>query len=327
MYEGIRNFVPMKVEKYISALLYRYQCVVVPHFGAFITETVSSKFNENTKTFSPPKKTLVFNRLLTTNDGLLANHIAVELKVSFEEAMEIIQSEVAEWNKTIQHTGQLVLGGVGILNLNSDGHFVFESIGTSNYLTTSFGLSPVMTSLIFREEEKAKEEIQIEAKVVQINKEPRKTFSLAKYAAAVVLAVGAFGVYNYYDSYQTLQKESFAVEQSVQDKIEKELQQATFYLEVPQIIDEVTTISKQNETQHLKKIHIVAGAFRTDQRAQLMVEELIANGYPNAKYIKKENKNMRPVVYNSYETVEDAKQDLRQIHESVNANAWIYIEK
>src|SRR5690554_7394832 len=33
----------MMIEKHISALLYRYQCVMVPGFGAFITETRSEE--------------------------------------------------------------------------------------------------------------------------------------------------------------------------------------------------------------------------------------------------------------------------------------------
>lgn len=65
----------MKIEVYISQLLYRYQCVTVPGFGAFLTETHSAQLNESTNSFSS-KKTISFNSRIKNNDGLLANHIA-----------------------------------------------------------------------------------------------------------------------------------------------------------------------------------------------------------------------------------------------------------
>ena len=38
----------MKIEQYISQLLYRYQCVTVPGFGAFLTDYQSAKIDEKT---------------------------------------------------------------------------------------------------------------------------------------------------------------------------------------------------------------------------------------------------------------------------------------
>ena len=56
----IFNFVSMQLEIYISDLLYRYDCVTVPEFGAFLTHRVSAKIHESTHAFYPPKKALVF---------------------------------------------------------------------------------------------------------------------------------------------------------------------------------------------------------------------------------------------------------------------------
>ena len=66
----------MKIENYISQLLYRYQCVTIPNFGAFLTEIQSAKINEETNSFYPPTKLVSFNSYLKNNDGLLANQIA-----------------------------------------------------------------------------------------------------------------------------------------------------------------------------------------------------------------------------------------------------------
>ena len=84
----------MKIELYIAQLLYRYQCVTIPGFGAFLTEIQSAKLNESTNSFSPPKKMIAFNANLKNNDGLLANHIALAEKTSYEYAVSKIQYEV-----------------------------------------------------------------------------------------------------------------------------------------------------------------------------------------------------------------------------------------
>jgi 2',3'-cyclic-nucleotide 2'-phosphodiesterase (5'-nucleotidase family) len=71
----------MKIEQYISQLLFRYQCVTVPGFGAFLTEFQSAQLDENSHSFYPPKKMVSFNPFIKNNDGLLANHLAQAEKI------------------------------------------------------------------------------------------------------------------------------------------------------------------------------------------------------------------------------------------------------
>ena len=66
----------MILAKHITDLLYRYDCVIVPEFGGFITNRIGAKLNESTQTFYPPTKQITFNSHLKHNDGLLANYIA-----------------------------------------------------------------------------------------------------------------------------------------------------------------------------------------------------------------------------------------------------------
>ena len=77
----------MNIEPYIAQLLYRYQCVTVPGFGAFLTEIQSAQLIESSNSFFPPRKMISFNGYLKNNDGLLANHIAQSEKTSYEYAV------------------------------------------------------------------------------------------------------------------------------------------------------------------------------------------------------------------------------------------------
>ena len=309
----------MIIEKHISALLYRYQCVTVPGFGAFITETVSARYNETSNTFAPPKKTILFNSLLQQNDGLLANHIALEEQISFNEAVVLIQDQISLWKEELGNKKVVYLKNIGELSLNSEQKIQFEPVGSTNYLTSSFGLTAVMATALMREQ-------QTETKVIELatatKNKPRLQWM--RYAAAVVAAVGLYSSVSTYQEYEVYQQKKLAVEKDVQNQIEQKLQQATFVIEAPTVIKEkiaeVTTKTEQ------KPFHIVAGAFKTEAKAQILTNELKAKGYVNAKYLTTSKHNMRPVVYNSYATQEEAQADLRQIHEKVNKDAWIFIE-
>ena len=46
----------MQLEKHISELLYRYECVTVPGFGAFLTHYKSARLDVSQHAFYPPHK-------------------------------------------------------------------------------------------------------------------------------------------------------------------------------------------------------------------------------------------------------------------------------
>jgi hypothetical protein len=77
----------MSLTNYINDLLYRYDCVIVPDFGGFVTNAISARVNHFSHTFYPPTKQLTFNSHLTNNDGLLANYIASSENISFKLLM------------------------------------------------------------------------------------------------------------------------------------------------------------------------------------------------------------------------------------------------
>lgn len=310
----------MMIEKHISALLYRYQCVTVPGFGAFITETVSARYNETSNTFAPPKKTILFNSLLQQNDGLLANHIALEEQISFNEAVVLIQDQISLWKANLNGKEVVYLKNIGELSLNSEQKIQFEPVGSTNYLTSSFGLTAVMATALTREQQPTEPKV-IEL-VTSTNNKPRLHWM--RYAAAVVAAVGLYSSVSTYQEYEVYQEKKLAVEKDVQNQIEQKLQQATFVIEAPKVIKE--KIAEVTQQQPTKSFHIVAGAFKTEAKAQILTDELKAKGYTNAKYLSKSKHNMRQVVYNSYATQEEAQADLRLIHEKVNKDAWIFIE-
>ena len=311
----------MMIEKHISALLYRYQCVIVPGFGAFLTETSSARFNELTGTFSPPKKMISFNSQLKNNDGLLTNHIALEENLSYDSALTSIKEKVLIWVETLEKNETLYLKNIGELQLNIENKIIFEPIGSTNYLTSSFGLSSILVSNVKRSNEK-------EPIVIPIQR-AKKGRAYLKYAAVLIVGLGLWGTISTYQQNLAFDSEKSEIEKQVQLQVQNRIQQATFFIETPKIIEETPAIISEPVTESVitKKYHIVAGSFRTEAKAQILVDQLKEKGYSEAKYLDKSKYGMRPVVYNSYETREQAQNELNNIHKKVNQDAWVYIEE
>ena len=90
----------MDLEKHVASLLYRYQCVVVPGFGAFLCQIKSASLQSESNTFLPPYKELSFNAQLDKNDGLLVSHVAQAEGLSYEEALEDVLDASQAWKST-----------------------------------------------------------------------------------------------------------------------------------------------------------------------------------------------------------------------------------
>ena len=72
----------MDVSFFISELLYKHDCVILPGFGGFVTQFVPAKIHPINHTFYPPSKNILFNSKLTRDDGLLFDFIAASQKIA-----------------------------------------------------------------------------------------------------------------------------------------------------------------------------------------------------------------------------------------------------
>nr|WP_315156274.1 SPOR domain-containing protein [uncultured Flavobacterium sp.] len=327
----------MKIEQYIAQLLYRYQCVAVPGFGAFLTETQSAQLQESTTSFFPPKKMISFNANLKNNDGLLAHHIAQTENTSYDYAVSAIQFEVFNWKKRLETHGILSFKNIGTFRLNADANLVFTSEETNNYLTTSFGLSPFVSPMVKRELfEKA-----VEAKTLVEEPVIRHTLTLApeeeeeetrgqrypflRYAAIFVLGLGITSSVGYSIYQKQIEEQTLLVETLVQKKVQNKIQEATFVIASP--IPSVTlsvNASPKKEVSALK-YHIMAGAYRSEENANKELRALKKLGY-EAKRIPENKSGLFPVVYGSYATFAEAQKTQKEIIENENPDAWILIQ-
>lgn len=130
----------MKIEVYLSQLLYTHECVVVPEFGGFLTRQFPAQINQATHMFVPPSKRISFNQRLRTNDGVLTSHIAKRNNLSYLEAQQVVAAAVAQWQQTLNNGQQLQLLDIGRFYYNSEGALQFKAIVDVNFSTETFGM-------------------------------------------------------------------------------------------------------------------------------------------------------------------------------------------
>jgi hypothetical protein len=312
----------MKIEIYIAQLLYRYQCVTIPGFGAFLTEIQSAKLNESTNSFSPPKKMIAFNANLKNNDGLLANHIALAEKTSYEYAVSKIQYEVFNWKKAFEQNELISIKNVGDLRLNADKNIVFTPYDQTNYLTSSFGLAPFVSPLVKREIfEKEVEAIEEKATITMVP-ETRAANPYLKYAAIFVLGLGLAGSVGYPMYQNQIASETILVETAVQKQVQNKIQQATFFIESPV---PAVTLTLKSDKEIKMPYHIMAGVYREEKNANKTLRILTRLGY-DAKRIAPNRNGYFPVLYGSYATFAEAEKAKKEINEKHNPEAWILIQ-
>ena len=316
----ISNFVAMKTEHYIAQLLYRYQCVTVPGFGAFLTEIQPAQLVESTNTFYPPKKVISYNSNLKNNDGLLANHISQAEKIGYEIAVQNISKEVSLWKNALLNQQNIILNGVGTLHLNTSGTLSFEASSQVNFNTASFGLNSFVSPLVQREVlEKMPESVVSEPLVMVPETTTSSRNSYLKYAAVFILALSVAGSIGYkvYDT--KMDEEMKLVQTEVQKDVQNKIQEATFFIENP--LPNVTLTVKEEK----KAYHIVAGAFSSEKNAEKQLKMLQAKGF-KGKILERNKYGLLPVLYGSYSTYAESQIALKEIHKTDNQEAWLLIK-
>lgn len=307
----------MQLDQYISDLLYRYECVILPEFGAFLTQYQSARVHQTTHAFYPPQKKLSFNSQLVDNDGLLANYIAQSELISHEEANLKIASYVRRlWDGL--HLGETqVLKDVGSFSLSAATALQFEPSYHLNYLTSSFGLASFTTPAVAREVYKEQVVALEEKAAIAITPERRNTGWL-KYAAIALigLSIAGAGGFKYV---KDVEAHNLASQEEAKELLDAKIQEATFVIDNPLPAITLELIQPQG------KYHVVAGAFRMEENAQKRVAQLRAKGF-KARQIGANKYGLHQVVYASYSDSQEALQELRTIRKTDNKEAWLFVK-
>lgn len=128
------------ITRYIADLLYHHECVIVPGLGGFIKAYNPAQILHATQEFLPPSVRIAFNAGLTSNDGILLNHITTTENTSYREAGYEIKKWVEACHDTLKNAGKVELEGIGELFINVSGKIEFTPSMQVNFNSDSYGL-------------------------------------------------------------------------------------------------------------------------------------------------------------------------------------------
>ncbi|CAM4071341.1 SPOR domain-containing protein [Gillisia hiemivivida] len=309
----------MTIATYISDLLYRYECVILPGFGAFLSQKVSAEFNEKQQNFYPPKKQLSFNSQLKKNDGLLANYIAEVENLGYRQAVYKIEEYIQQLQFQLENDKNYTIKNIGTFEVSGEGKLQFAPLTTTNFLADSFGLSSIPALSVSREELKKQVEELEEKAPILFTPERRSKTPYLKYAAIGLLALGLSGFTGLKLYSNQVSNHNIAEQQAAESQLQQKIQQATFIIDNP--LPEITfTVTNQSGDYH-----IVAGAFRVEENAHQKVTELRAEGH-KARYIGENKYGLHQVVYSSYLTRRDAINALYKVQKT-NSGSWLLVQE
>ena len=131
------------IEHIIGELLLRHNCVIVPSFGGFVAKRASATIDYTTGVMQPPKKSILFNRQLINNDGLLIAECAVKNGLNYTAAEQSVQEMVDGWKSALNRGERVSIDKVGFLYFDAEKNLCFEQDRFFNLLLESYGLGKV----------------------------------------------------------------------------------------------------------------------------------------------------------------------------------------
>lgn len=330
--------------QYIKELLYQQECVTLPGFGSFVTQNHPIKVNRFTGEFTPPTRTISFNRLIQENDGLLASYIARREKIAYNEALVKIEQECTRWNKRLDKDS-LILPGIGEFSLNAENKLRFLPHGKINFDASAAGLNPFQKTPLKAQIKAASvvppiSNASSKTNPMQDNKEslaftPEKKEDdrppYVKYTVIGVIAVALLGA-AYYFGNQYLESERLKSTQLAEQRIVKNVEEASFDLgtistisyETEAIIEtiEENSISIENGQFY----SVIAGSFRDQANAERKLAVLKSQGFEDASYASQSEDGLIRVAYGRYESKRQAYSLLNFINNSLKKEAWYLVE-
>ena len=330
----------------IESLLLEHDCVIIPNFGGFVINVQDFKFDEKEAIIYPRKKSIAFNERLKSDDGILAMHIAKQNVISQKKAFESVAAFGKEMKDSLSTIQPLAFGNLGTFSLTEESKIVFEPNQTFNYDLDQFGLYSVSTGarkkpvLIESPVEKSLEDLPMQTKEeVDEVLGPRKITS--KFYAYILLAfiVGGMGAYILTEPNSKFVNSSFS---PLTIRIKKEQKQEKI-LEVNKEITPPKTANLEvidgvkSENEALKpvivpknievanNIFLVAGSFKTLEKAELGKSELIQKGFQDAVILPKiENETYYRISLGSANNMDLAYVEAAHLKKDKKIDIWVF---
>ncbi|MEI6124224.1 MAG: SPOR domain-containing protein [Bacteroidota bacterium] len=350
----------MHVLQYISELLLRHDCVIVPDFGGFIANHVSAKIHPVTHRFMPPTKEIIFNSGLKHNDGLLANYIAQKEGITYNHAIGKIAVFVKDCQSTLTNSKKLIIEKVGIIIVDEDNNLQFNADKSINYLLSSYGLTEFISPAIRREGiEKRIEKAFAETKVFRSEHKSKNRFAkiaIISIPAAAVVVMGFLNIGTIQDvatNYSSIfnifstQPKAATLAAVNHKELHSDIKwqnpfdvssqtEKTNSIIYPSFTNNTSTpepvVKPEKDTAENTststvvsacKFFIIGSCNRDKTLAEHYKSKLIEKGFTRANIIEPKNGGLYKVYIDCFDSEASAQAGLNSVQQKENSNAWL----
>lgn len=319
----------MQLDKYIFDLLFYHDCVIVPNFGAFISNYEPARIDNSRRIILPPSKKIAFNPSLTDNDALLIHHISKTENLSYADISQELTKTINEWNSELVKGEKIVLRNIGVLAYNSDKKIIFNRLNIKNYLLDSFGLSEVNIKTIRRQAIATERQYK---KTSAVKETRNKLYYTIPLSVTFFLALWAFLFINSPVSQFDKSGLNFLFNKTKVSDIDSEeirLEDKIIRPEAPvEETDESdysstmeTPVDKVEEEFEGEYYYIIGGAFKHSENASSYQQGLLIKNYSSEVVLS--NKELFLVTYSKFRSKTNALNFLKGIKENENSQVWI----
>jgi len=345
----------MNITNHINELLLKHNCVIVPDLGAFISAYKPASINPINHKFSPPSQDIVFNSMLTYNDGLLAKHIAEKYNISFSDAIEIININVKKIYNQLINNNKITLDQLGTLIIDKEGNISFKPENSYLNQSVSFGLTefvaPPVTRLTIKKhiKDKIQKEKAKPAKIRQLNKKFYWTAAASLILMASIIWISFnlnnITLYNIdnsnfinFNHLITINKKNDITHKKIEYKkvtSNKMTYVSDFFnnipnnnnhptkLIIPFILNNQNNVSNLNNLNNKAQFYIIVNCFKSKSNADIYINKLINEGFNKASLAGVSNNGLYRVSIDNCNNINEAEQSLNYVRNNYKKDAWL----
>ena len=312
------------VETVIRKLISEYEFVIIPGFGALLSHQVPAIYDQESGIFAPPVKKLAFNEFLKLDDGLLANFISREEKITHVDAVSYVRKYTDILRSSLKLEGHTIIEGIGEFKMNIEGKLQFEPNTEKYFKDEWFGFKSIIARNFELKTDLEPQVSEIHAKeehseIVELLQGKKQNINWIPWASAAMIA----GLMFYFSFFLvSSNKENFKstlnpfsdlfeskssaehsvvkpdIKQSVVNPVEvrKEVLADSISVKAQPLaltVKKDSVISEVILPETGKDFYLIAGAFNGMKQAKVLLAELQAKGFdkaviiPSDKYSKK----------------------------------------
>jgi len=331
------------VELYISELLFEHDCIIIPAFGGFVARAASANFAKTGNILLPPSKSIVFNKNLANNDGLLAGYIMQKESATYQQATSIIENFVQHCKQQLETQKRFELSGLGVLYKSAENTILFEQDIRINHNTSAFGL-PAVTAIKLVKEEKVvavKPNLQYREVALPAAKPTKKPIRRIAVAASLAVCVIALmflvtkqnplnNVAATFSPFKGNNKPTTETKINRTKLADVKVEKENIVVAPPVVTPDTVSVDKTAVIKSTEMIsdwykqpfQIVVGCFAVKQNAYKLINQLEQQNL-QASIAGQNAKNLYVVSVAGYADENSARKKLLQIKEQYHS-AWLF---